>query len=171
LRDLKKPFSGIEQGLSVIQRETAAIYESIADIIELANPSTSQVIQDLHAAKQVLTDTEAKMAAFNSLQTKSTFSDIISAQDKELKTLSSLQGLSYTDKKALSYYQRTDFVTSVEETSKKSNSHAYQVALQNELAKKLKTSKYSGKISSQSYTYNFKEMKRDFVLKIIDFSE
>ena len=95
----------------------------------------------------------------------------MAAQTKELRQLSALQDLGYTNKKAMSYYQRTDFATSVEETSKKSNSHAYQVALQNELAKKLKTSKYSGKISSQSYTYNFKEMKRDFVLKIKDFSE
>lgn len=171
LRDLKKPFVGIEQGLSVIQRDTAAIYESIADIIELANPSTSKVIQDLHAAKQVLTDTESKMVAFNQLQSRSSFEEMMAAQTKELRQLSALQDLGYTNKKAMSYYQRTDFATSVEETSKKSNSHAYQVALQNELAKKLKTSKYSGKISSQSYTYNFKEMKRDFVLKIKDYSE
>ena len=147
LRDLKKPFSGIEQGLSVIQRDTAAIYESIADIIELANPSTSQVIQDLHAAKQVLTDTESKMAAFNQLQSRSSFEEMMTAQEKELKQLSALQDLGYTNKKALSYYQRTDFVTSVAEAEKKSNSQVYRLALQNELAKKLKTSKYSGKIS------------------------
>ena len=147
LRDLKKPFSGIEQGLSVIRRETAAIYESIADIIELANPSTSKVIQDLHAAKQVLTDTESKMAAFNQLQSRSSFEEMMAAQTKELRQLSALQDLGYTNKKALSYYQRTDFVTSVAEAEKQSNSQVYRLALQNELAKKLKTSKYSGKIS------------------------
>lgn len=171
LRDLKKPFVGIEQGLSVIQRDTAAIYESIADIIELANPSTSQVIQDLHAAKQVLTDTESKMAAFNQLQSRSSFEEMMAAQTKELRQLSALQDLGYTNKKALSYYQRTDFVTSIAEAEKKSNSQVYRLALQNELAKKLKTSKYSGKINSQSHTYNFKEMKRDFVLKIKDYGE
>ena len=149
LRDLKKPFSGIEQGLSVIQRETAAIYESIADIIELANPSTSKVIQDLHAAKQVLTDTESKMAAFNQLQSRSSFEEMMAVQTKELRQLSALQDLGYTNKKALSYYQRTDFVTSVAEAEKQSNSQVYRLALQNELAKKLKTSKYSGKAVTQ----------------------
>ncbi|RSJ14978.1 hypothetical protein D8831_09855 [Streptococcus intermedius] len=149
LRDLKKPFSGIEQGLSVIQRETAAIYESIADIIELANPSTSKVIQDLHAAKQVLTDTESKMAAFNQLQSRSSFEEMMAAQTKELRQLSALQDLGYTNKKALSYYQRTDFVMSVAEAEKQSNSQVYRLALQNELAKKLKTSKYSGKAVTQ----------------------
>ncbi|EKU16797.1 hypothetical protein D8824_08225 [Streptococcus intermedius] len=141
LRDLKKPFSGIEQGLSVIQRDTAAIYESIADIIELANPSTSQVIQDLHAAKQVLTDTESKMAAFNQMQSRSSFEEMMAAQTKELRQLSALQDLGYTNKKALSYYQRTDFVTSIAEAEKQSNSQVYRLALQNELAKILNPSK------------------------------
>ena len=141
LRDLKKPFVGIEQGLSVIQRDTAAIYESIADIIELANPSTSQVIQDLHAAKQVLTDTESKMAAFNQMHSRSSFEEMMAAQTKELRQLSALQDLGYTNKKALSYYQRTDFVTSVAEAEKQSNSQVYRLALQNELAKILNPSK------------------------------
>ncbi|WP_240321461.1 T7SS effector LXG polymorphic toxin [Streptococcus intermedius] len=149
LRDLKKPFSGIEQGLSVIQRETAAIYESIADIIELANPSTSKVIQDLHAAKQVLTDTESKMAAFNQLQSRSSFEEMMAAQTKELRQLSALQGLSYTDKEALKLYQSQKFLYEVADNVIKGNNQARQVQLQKELAAILKSQTPEGRKSQR----------------------
>ena len=65
----------------------------------------------------------------------------MAAQTKELRQLSALQDLGYTNKKALSYYQRTDFVMSVAEAEKQSNSQVYRLALQNELAKILNPSK------------------------------
>jgi hypothetical protein len=152
LSELSAIFPGITQALSYIQRDTSSTYSDIADIISLTDPSTSEIKTALTEAKQILTDTTNKMSSFNELGTPGTFSEMIGQQNSELATLSSIQGPNYTAPNILSVYQNSDFGLKVKDNMTKDPAQ-YKVQLQNELAKEIANSKYSGNVA-QNQNFN-----------------
>ena len=155
LSELSAIFPGITQALSYIQRDTSSTYSDIADIISLTDPSTSEITTALTEAKQILTDTTNKMSSFNELGTPGTFSEMMGQQNSELATLSSIQGPSYTAPNILSAYKNADFAMKVKDNMTKDPAQ-YKVQLQNELAKEIANSKYSGNVA-QNQNFNLLE--------------
>lgn len=77
---------------------------------------------------------------------------MIEQQNSELATLSSIQGPNYTAPNILSVYQNSGFGLKVKDNMTKDPAQ-YNVRLQNELAKEIANSKYSGKKPSSSQEY------------------
>ena len=95
-------------------------------------------------AVKSLDDTIKNMEAFNQLVGDSSFTDLINVQNNQLKFLALRSSTPYTEYAAISYDRSTGFKNDVAEYTKAVHSGGKKVELQNDLAKRLAESKYSG---------------------------
>ena len=137
---MKDPIEGLKSSSS----KTKNIYAGISDILTLTNPSLDSVNTSYSQAVKSLDDTIKNMEAFNQLVGDSSFTDLINVQNKQLKFLALRSSTPYTEYAAISYYRSTGFKNDVAEYTKAVHSGGKKVELQNDLAKRLAESKYSG---------------------------
>lgn len=137
---IKDPIEGLKSSSS----KTQNIYAGISDILTLTNPSLDSVNTSYSQAVKSLDDTIKNMEAFNQLVGDSSFTDLINVQNKQLKFLALRSSTPYTEYAAISYYRSTGFKNDVAEYTKAVHSGGKKVELQNDLAKRLAESKYSG---------------------------
>ena len=137
---MKDPIEGLKSSSS----KTKNIYAGISDILTLTNPSLDSVNTSYNQAVKSLDDTIKNMEAFNQLVGDSSFTDLINVQNKQLKFLALRSSTPYTEYAAISYYRSTGFKNDVAEYTKAVHSGGKKVELQNDLAKRLAESKYSG---------------------------
>ena len=137
---MKDPIEGLKSSSS----KTQNIYAGISDILTLTNPSLDSVNTSYNQAVKSLDDTIKNMEAFNQLVGDSSFTDLINVQNNQLKFLALRSSTPYTEYAAISYYRSTGFKNDVAEYTKAVHSGGKKVELQNDLAKRLAESKYSG---------------------------
>ena len=137
---MKDPIEGLKSSSS----KTQNIYAGISDILTLTNPSLDSVNTSYNQAVKSLDDTIKNMGAFNQLVGDSSFTDLINVQNNQLKFLALRSSTPYTEYAAISYYRSTGFKNDVAEYTKAVHSGGKKVELQNDLAKRLAESKYSG---------------------------
>ena len=137
---MKDPIEGLKSSSS----KTQNIYAGISDILTLTNPSLDSVNTSYNQAVKSLDDTIKNMEAFNQLVGDSSFTDLINVQNNQLKFLALRSSTPYTEYAAISYYRSTGFKNDVAEYTKAVHSVGKKVELQNDLAKRLAESKYSG---------------------------
>lgn len=137
---MKDPIEGLKSSSS----KTQNIYSGISDILTLTNPSLDNVNTSYNQAVKSLDDTIKNMEAFNQLVGDSSFIDLINVQNNQLKFLALRSSTPYTEYAAISYYRSTGFKNDVAEYTKAVHSGGKKVELQNDLAKRLAESKYSG---------------------------
>ena len=137
---MKDPIEGLKSSSS----KTQNIYAGISDILTLTNPSLDSVNTSYNQAVKSLDDTIKNMEAFNQLVGDSSFIDLINVQNNQLKFLALRSSTPYTEYAAISYYRSTGFKNDVAEYTKAVHSGGKKVELQNDLAKRLAESKYSG---------------------------
>ena len=137
---MKDPIEGLKSSSS----KTQNIYSGISDILTLTNPSLDNVNTSYNQAVKRLDDTIKNMEAFNQLVGDSSFIDLINVQNNQLKFLALRSSTPYTEYAAISYYRSTGFKNDVAEYTKAVHSGGKKVELQNDLAKRLAESKYSG---------------------------
>ena len=137
---MKDPIEGLKSSSS----KTKNIYAGISDILTLTNPSLDSVNTSYNQAVKSLDDTIKNMEAFNQLVGDSSFTDLINVQNNQLKFLALRSSTPYTEYAAISYYRSTGFKNDVAEYTKAVHSGGKKVELQNDLAKRLAESKYSG---------------------------
>mgnify|MGYP003356376225 FL=1 len=137
---MKDPIEGLKSSSS----KTKNIYAGISDILTLTNPSLDNVNTSYNQAVKSLDDTIKNMEAFNQLVGDSSFTDLINVQNNQLKFLALRSSTPYTEYAAISYYRSTGFKNDVAEYTKAVHSGGKKVELQNDLAKRLAESKYSG---------------------------
>ena len=137
---MKDPIEGLKSSSS----KTQNIYAGISDILTLTNPSLDNVNTSYNQAVKSLDDTIKNMEAFNQLVGDSSFTDLINVQNNQLKFLALRSSTPYTEYAAISYYRSTGFKNDVAEYTKAVHSGGKKVELQNDLAKRLAESKYSG---------------------------
>ena len=164
---MKDPIEGLKSSSS----KTKNIYAGISDILTLTNPSLDNVNTSYNQAVKSLDDTIKNMEAFNQLVGDSSFTDLINVQNKQLKFLALHSSTPYTEYAARSYYRSTGFKNDVAEYTKAVHSGGKKVELQNDLAKRLAESKYSGKVEQGKMSYTWENMLKDTFEKITDFSE
>ena len=137
---MKDPIEGLKSSSS----KTKNIYAGISDILTLTNPSLDSVNTSYNQAVKSLDDTIKNMEAFNQLVGDSSFTDLINVQNKQLKFLALHSSTPFTEYAARTYYRSTSFKNDVAEYTKAVHSGGKKVELQNDLAKRLAESKYSG---------------------------
>ena len=137
---MKDPIEGLKSSSS----KTQNIYAGISDILTLTNPSLDSVNTSYNQAVKSLDDTIKNMEAFNQLVGDTSFTDLINVQNNQLKFLALRSSTPYTEYAAISYYRSTGFKNDVAEYTKAVHSGGKKVELQNDLAKRLAESKYSG---------------------------
>ena len=137
---MKDPIEGLKSSSS----KTQNIYAGISDILTLTNPSLDSVNTSYNQAVKSLDDTIKNMEAFNQLVGDSSFTDLINVQNNQLKFLALRSSTPYTEYATISYYRSTGFKNDVAEYTKAVHSGGKKVELQNDLAKRLAESKYSG---------------------------
>ena len=137
---MKDPIEGLKSSSS----KTKNIYAGISDILTLTNPSLDSVNTSYNQAVKSLDDTIKNMEAFNQLVGDSSFTDLINVQNKQLKFLALHSSTPFTEYAARNYYRSTGFKNDVAEYTKAVHSRGKKVELQNDLAKRLAESKYSG---------------------------
>ena len=137
---MKDPIEGLKSSSS----KTKNIYAGISDILTLTNPSLDSVNTSYNQAVKSLDDTIKNMEAFNQLVGDSSFTDLINVQNKQLKFLALHSSTPFTEYAARNYYRSTGFKNDVAEYTKAVHSGGKKVELQNDLAKRLAESKYSG---------------------------
>ena len=142
---MKDPIEGLKSSSS----KTKNIYAGIGDILTLTNPSLDSVNTSYSEAVKSLDDTIKNMEAFNSVLLKTDTFDLIDMQNSEIATLSGYASLPYGDRVSRNYYNRTQFKNSVSEIHTAIHSNSKAVKYQNDLAKQLAESKYSGKVVSE----------------------
>ncbi|SDP69876.1 LXG domain of WXG superfamily protein, partial [Streptococcus sp. NLAE-zl-C503] len=137
---MKDPIEGLKSSSS----KTKNIYAGISDILTLTNPSLDSVNTSYNQAVKSLDDTIKNMETFNQLVGDSSFTDLINVQNKQLKFLALHSSTPFTEYAARTYYRSTSFKNDVAEYTKAVHSGGKKVELQNDLAKRLAESKYSG---------------------------
>jgi len=137
---MKDPIEGLKSSSS----KTQNIYAGISDILTLTNPSLDSVNTSYNQAVKSLDDTIKNMETFNQLVGDSSFTDLINVQNKQLKFLALHSSTPFTEYAARTYYRSTSFKNDVAEYTKAVHSGGKKVELQNDLAKRLAESKYSG---------------------------
>ena len=144
LERIKQRMKDPIEGLTSSSSKTQNIYAGISDILTLTNPSLDSVNTSYNQAVKSLDDTIKNMEAFNQLVGDSSFTDLINVQNNQLKFLALRSSTPYTEYAAISYYRSTGFKNDVAEYTKAVHSGGKKVELQNDLAKRLAESKYSG---------------------------
>ena len=144
LERIKQRMKDPVEGLKSSSSKTQNIYAGISDILTLTNPSLDSVNTSYNQAVKSLDDTIKNMEAFNQLVGDSSFTDLINVQNNQLKFLALRSSTPYTEYAAISYYRSTGFKNDVAEYTKAVHSGGKKVELQNDLAKRLAESKYSG---------------------------
>ena len=137
---MKDPIEGLKSSSS----KTKNIYAGISDILTLTNSSLDSVNTSYNQAVKSLDDTIKNMETFNQLVGDSSFTDLINVQNKQLKFLALHSSTPFTEYAARTYYRSTSFKNDVAEYTKAVHSGGKKVELQNDLAKRLAESKYSG---------------------------
>ena len=137
---MKDPIEGLKSSSS----KTKNIYAGISDILTLTNPSLDSVNTSYNQAVKSLDDTIKNKETFNQLVGDSSFTDLINVQNKQLKFLALHSSTPFTEYAARTYYRSTSFKNDVAEYTKAVHSGGKKVELQNDLAKRLAESKYSG---------------------------
>ena len=144
LERIKQRMKDPVEGLKSSSSKTQNIYAGISDILTLTNSSLDSVNTSYSQAVKSLDDTIKNMEAFNQLVGDSSFTDLINVQNNQLKFLALRSSTPYTEYAAISYYRSTGFKNDVAEYTKAVHSGGKKVELQNDLAKRLAESKYSG---------------------------
>lgn len=141
LGNVKKEIDTLKTTHKELEQSIKTVYNDISDLVSLSMPKSDfESVAD--EAKKHIDDIITKVTAFDSVQTKSSTEDIISALKQQIALSEKANGLSYTDPNFLAFATSTELADSIQTIDTQLNELEKEAKLQAEKAAKEKQAEW-----------------------------